>query len=625
MSDLMRIGSSAMNAAYAQLQTTGQNIANASTPGYTRREVHLQEAGDMTNEGWTGRGVNATSVRRIYDEHLVREAAASRSASAQDGARADALRRLDQVFSDPATGLGAAYDDLVSAFGDLSAKPSDPSARSAVLARTQAFATRAATLDTRLVELRDGAQARMQNEVRTANDTLNALALVNRRIAEARGAAGQPNALLDERDKLLADLNAVVKANATVAQDGTLTVTSQRGEPLVIGASASRLVLTGDTLDPSKLSVSVLRTSGETLPLLPSEVGGSLAGLMRFATEDIDAARGQLGRMTAAVAGTINQRQAVGLDATGQPGAPLLQLGAPSATAANTNTGSAAFAIQVADPTALKASDYALSWDGSQYSLERLSDGVTQTFASLPQSVDGLTLSQTGGTPAAGDRFLIRTASAFANGTRALQTDPARIATALPVTSERGATNSGDVRATALDVQTIGPATGAPVTITFTGPNSFNVTGAGTGNPAGLSYAPGMSLSFNGWTMTLDGIASSGDTLRVGATPNPSVDNRNARAMQALGDAAVADGARVIDRYAELIGDVGARAQSAQASASMSSRLYDDAERARQEMSGVNLDEEAARLLQYQQAYQAAAKVIATANEMFRSLLQAAG
>jgi flagellar hook-associated protein FlgK len=115
------------------------------------------------------------------------------------------------------------------------------------------------------------------------------------------------------------------------------------------------------------------------------------------------------------------------------------------------------------------------------------------------------------------------------------------------------------------------------------------------------------------------------DTMRVGATPNPSADNRNARAMQALGDATIVDGERVIDRYAELIGDVGARAQSAQASASMSSRLYDDAERARQEMSGVNLDEEAARLLQYQQAYQAAAKVIATANEMFRSLLQAAG
>jgi flagellar hook-associated protein 1 FlgK len=339
--------------------------------------------------------------------------------------------------------------------------------------------------------------------VRTANDTLSALALVNRRIAEARGAAGQPNALLDERDRLLADLNAVIKANATVAQDGTLTVTSQRGEPLVIGSSASRLVLTGDALDPSKLSVSVLRTSGETLPLLPSEVGGSLAGLMRFATEDIDVARGQLGRMTAAIAGTLNQRQSVGLDATGQAGAPLLQLGAPVASAANTNTGSAGFAIQITDPTALKPSDYALSWDGSQYSLERLSDGTTQTFATLPQTIDGLDLSQTGGSPAAGDRFLLRTASAFANGTRALQTDPARIATALPVTAQRGATNSGDVRAAELDVQTIGPATGAPVTITFTGPNTFDVSGPGTGNPSGITYTPGMTLSFNGWTMKI--------------------------------------------------------------------------------------------------------------------------
>ena len=134
-----------------------------------------------------------------------------------------------------------------------------------------------------------------------------------------------------------------------------------------------------------------------------------------------------------------------------------------------------------------------------------------------------------------------------------------------------------------------------------------------------------MQLSFNGWSMKLDGAPATGDTLRVVATPNPAADNRNARAMQALGSASVADGATVIGRYAELIGDIGARTQGARSQGDMSQRLFDDAERARTEMSGVNLDEEAARLMQYQQAYQAAAKVIAAANEMFRSLLEAAG
>jgi len=273
----------------------------------------------------------------------------------------------------------------------------------------------------------------------------------------------------------------------------------------------------------------------------------------------------------------------------------------------------------------LKASDYELSWDGAQYSLRRLSDNVVQTLPGLPATVDGLQLSSAGGAPAAGDRFLIRSASAFAAGARSLLTNPDRIATAVPVTAETGASNAGDVRAASLEVNSIVPATSATVTITFTGPNTFDVVGPGTGNPTGLSYSPGMTLAFNGWSTTLAGTPAAGDTLRIAQTASPAADNRNARAMQALGDAAIADGQKVIDRYAALVGDIGTRTQSARTAGEMSRRIHEDAERARTAMSGVNLDEEAARLLQYQQAYQAAAKVIATANEMFRSLLQAAG
>ena len=124
--------------------------------------------------------------------------------------------------------------------------------------------------------------------------------------------------------------------------------------------------------------------------------------------------------------------------------------------------------------------------------------------------------------------------------------------------------------------------------------------------------------------MTLQGSPAAGDTMTVSQTVNAAADNRNARALLALGDAAIVDGQKVIDRYAALVGDIGTRTQSAQTAGEMSRRIHEDAERARTEMSGVNLDEEAARLLQYQQAYQAAAKVVATANEMFRALLEAA-
>lgn len=624
MSDLLRIGSSAMRAAYAQLQTTGQNIANAATPGYVRREVVLEESGDMGSEGYVGRGVNAVAVRRAYDEFLTRESISSRSSSTQDASRSDSLARLDRLFSDPETGLGAAFDEVVTGFADLSTRPRDPSTRSAALQRIEQFAQRATTLDARIVELRDGAQSRMGNEVQKANDALAALADINRRIQDARGHEGAPNALLDQRDKLLADLNGVLRANATIGQDGRATVYSQRGEALVIGTQAVRLTLSSDELDPTRLGLSIVRPNGTTVALPSDELGGSLAGLMRFAAQDIDAARTRLGRLSASVAARLNEVQARGLDATGQAGAPLLAIGEPRVTGATTNTGDAQFNAAISDATLLQASDYELEFDGVQYTLTRLSDGNQRTFGTLPQTFDGLNLTANGGTSAAGDRYLVRSATSFAGGLRALQTNPQRLATGLPMASETGSANRGDARVDALDITAYGGPTTPPVTFTFTSPTTFDVSGGGTGNPTGLPYSPGMQLSYNGWTVTLAGTPVAGDTLRVAPVQDPAADNRNARALQAIGDERFVDGASVIDRYAELVGEVGSRTQSAQASADMSQRLYEEAERSRNEMSGVNLDEEAARLMQYQQAYQAAAKVIATANEMFKSLLDAA-
>jgi flagellar hook-associated protein 1 FlgK len=622
MSNLLRIGSSALNAASIQLQTTGQNIANASTPGYVRREAILQEAGNNGLSGFIGQGVNVAQVQRVYDEFLVRESNANRSGAAQDTARSDGLNRLDNLFGNPETGMGAAYDTLVASFADVTAHPADSSARSAVLAQVSAFASRAAQIDGQMQQLASSAHGQMSTEINKANDTLKSLAALNQRLGNAHASLSTPNNLYDERDKLLGDLNTVMRANATIGANGAVTVASARGEPLVVGNNFAQLKLVSNELDASKLDVQVMRSNGTSVQLAPSELGGKLAGLAQFADSDIGEARARLGQMTASVAVSFNDRQALGIDATGTAGQALFGIGSPSVSPVAANTGTAQITAAITTGSALKASDYSISFDGTQFSLTRLSDSNVQTFASLPQVVDGLTLSLGSGTPAAGDKFLVRAASSYVSGVRSMLTNPSRLATALPVTTVPGSANTGDLSASSLDISAIGANTNQPVSITFTGAGTFNVTGTGTGNPTGLTYSPGMTLSYNGWSLKLSGAPKAGDTMQVVATANPAGDNRNARAMQALGDASNVDGAKVIDRYADLVGEVGTRAQSAKATGDMSQRLYDDAESARTSVSGVNLDEEAARMLEYQQAYQAAAKVISTANQMFQSLLQ---
>jgi flagellar hook-associated protein 1 FlgK len=622
MSNLLRIGSSALNAASIQLQTTGQNIANASTPGYVRREAMLQEAGNNGLSGFIGQGVNVAQIQRVYDEVLVRESNANRSGAAQDTARSDGLNRLDNLFGDPETGMGAAYDSLVSSFADVTAHPADSSARSAVLAQVSAFASRAAQIDGQMQQLASSAHGQMSTEINKANDTLKSLAALNQRLGNAHASLSTPNNLYDERDKLLGDLNAVMRANATIGANGAVTVASSRGEPLVVGNNFAQLKLVSNELDASKLDVQVMRSNGTSVQLAPSELGGKLAGLAQFADSDVGEARARLGQITAAVAISFNNRQALGIDATGTAGQALFGIGSPTVSPVAANTGNAQITAAITTGSALKASDYSISFDGTQYSLTRLSDSNVQTFASLPQVVDGLTVSLGSGTPAAGDKFLLRAASSYVSGVKSMLTNPSRLATALPVTTVPGSANTGDLSASGLDISAIGANTSQPVSVTFTGTGTFNVTGTGTGNPTGLTYTPGMTLSYNGWSLKLSGAPKAGDTMQVVATVNPAGDNRNARAMQSLGDASNVDGAKVIDRYADLVGEVGTRAQSAKATGDMSQRLFEDAESARTSVSGVNLDEEAARMLEYQQAYQAAAKVIATANQMFQSLLQ---
>jgi len=609
------------NAAYLQLQTTGQNIANAATPGYVRREVLLGEAVSGSSTGFSGAGVNVVGLRRVYDAYITREAISSRALSAQDAARRDGLSRLDNLFSEPEAGMGAAFDRLVNSFGDLSARPADASVRTATLAQVEGFVTRASGMDARLLELRTSTQGRMRGDAQQANDIMAALATYNKQMGSNPSSA-EALALQDRRDVLLGDLNKIIKANATVGADGQVTVTTATGEPLVTGERASRLQLVADDLDPTRLQLTLERSTGATIRLSFAESGGSLAGMARFADQDIDAARLRLGQLVAGAAAAYNGQQAKGLDATGQPGQPLFAFGQPGIVPGAGNSGTGALQATINDASALKASDYSVGWDGSQYSITRLSDGQVSTFGSLPQTLDGLRFEMPSGTPASGDRFLVRSASNVVSGLKALQTNPARLATALPVVAETGAANTGDLRPGSIEISAIGPNTADPVNVSFDGVGNLTVSGL-AGGPVTMPYVPGMTLSYNGWSTTLNGTPAAGDTLSFRPTPNPASDNRNARAMQALGDAALVDGSKVIDRYAELVGEVGTRSQSALSAADMSARLADEAERARSEVSGVNLDEEAARLLQFQQAYQASAKVISTASEMFKTLLSA--
>lgn len=375
--------------------------------------------------------------------------------------------------------------------------------------------------------------------------------------------------------------------------------------------------------------------------------GGQVAGLLRFQNNDLAEGRNLLGRMAIAISESMNTQNRLGLTLNGQPGENLfapISLG--NATPSNFNTSTATMALTVADPTALQASSYTVSFTaGDAGSVTRHSDGKVFNFdgSALPPvavasvfSAQGLGVTLSGAVNA-GDQFVINSLQGAAAELQALQYSPTDLAAANPVNAAMGATNGGSLQLASLKATgpITQPATGSPVTIAFTAGSPATYSATVPGPPVATiatgNYVSGEKIAINGWEIALQGAPKSGDTVTVGNATDSQYgdwykrDTGNASALMALRDVPMFDNATLADGFASAMAQVGTRTQSAQFAAELSSSIAANLERDRTAVSGVNLDEEAARLIQYQQAYQASAKMIQIAQNIFDTLIQGLG
>jgi flagellar hook-associated protein 1 FlgK len=340
ISSLLNIGQRALMANYAALQVTGNNVANANTPGYSRQRVELATAfSQQTGAGFFGKGVDVATVTRAHSDFLTREAATSASLAAADEARSSQLQMLENVFRTGEDGLGYSAQQLFNAFVDISNKPQDASARQVALARVGDLAARFRAASDQL----DAQQAGIAQDLRTAVESINALttriAALNANIANAQGSGHAPNDLLDQRDTAIADLAKIAQVTTVAAADGTVGVFLGGAQRLVLGGESTPLVALPDAFDPAKVQIGV--SEGGTTRAFPDGfiAGGSVCGLLRVQNHDLPDARGLLGQLASAIAGAVNQQQALGVD-LGQPpgpGAPLLSVGAATVAPSSNN------------------------------------------------------------------------------------------------------------------------------------------------------------------------------------------------------------------------------------------------------------------------------------------------
>ncbi|MBI5007592.1 MAG: flagellar hook-associated protein FlgK [Nitrosomonadales bacterium] len=636
------IGVSALRAAQAGIAATSHNIANVNTPGYSRQEIiQTAEQPQNTGAGYLGQGADVTTVLRRYDQFLGAQVLEAQTQSSNLNARYELSQQLSNLFGDSSGGLTPTLQDFFNAVNGVANAPESVSARQGMIGSAQTLVNRLQALDLRMNQIRDGLNGQIQNSVTSVNSYAKQIAALNDNIVllQSKTPGQPPNDLLDQRDQLINQLSQEIRVSTVKQSDGSVDVFIGSGQSLVVGNRVSTLQAVASTTDPTSLEVAYLNNGNVSRIRQDALQGGNLGGYLDFRQNELDPAVNALGRIALGLADTFNQQHQQGMDLKGALGGTFFSSATPRVTASTSNVGDSSLAASISSTAALTGKDYNVQFDGTNYNVYDTSDNtLLQTFTTA-QLTAGQTLTGTGITlqltpgmvaNAAGDSFLVRPTVSGASAIALGITDPARIAAASPVRSNAQISNLGTgliAAATVVPGLPLDANLQQPITITFNNPPT-TYTATGTGAPAGpQAYTSGSAITINGWTTQISGTPAAGDVFTVTANTNATTDGSNVLKLALLQTAnTMANGTTSYQgAYGQLISQVGTQTRELEVTSRAQTSMLDQVTKSQQAVSGVNLDEEAANLLRYQQAYQAAAKAMSIANNMFDTLLQLGG
>ncbi|MDR1888550.1 MAG: flagellar hook-associated protein FlgK [Zoogloeaceae bacterium] len=665
---LLGTGVSALNTAQLGLSTTMHNISNVNTAGYSRQAImQATNIAMMTGAGAIGMGVHVQTVLRNYSDILNKQVNDAQTKSSELNAYYSMASRIDNLLADANSGLSPVLAGFFQAIQDVAANPTLVSARQAMTSSAEALVTRFQTLENRLAQLYDETNTQIKSTVDEINAYSGQIAELNEKIIALSATGHPPNDLLDQREQLVFELNQLVRVSAYADSDNSLNVFIGNGQPLVVNTTSMKLETRPSSADPERL---VVGQKGGVSEFPESYLdGGSLGGLLAFRKETLDQAANSLGQVAASIALTVNAQQALGQDLLGAVSGDagfvkdFFRLNDPKSIANTLNTGTGSVTSFTFNPpkmsdsgnyyTELTTSDYEVRFDSSgNFTVTRLSDKSpvelfdpvtgaslgTSVAEGTPVSFDGLRLELSTG-HAAGDTYRLEPTREAARNIKVNQdivADVRRIAAAMPVRAVADPSNTGAATISAGEVVGAGYVIPAPpITLEYNSagqlivaagsPGSVLVNGAPATFP--ITYNSGDEITIDGFKFTITGTPASGDKFTLEANTGGTADSRNMVKIGALQTALTmnGDGTKGVSTfqvsYAQLVSDIGTRTKTVLSNGKAQDIVLQQAIEAKSSVSGVNLDEEAANLLKYQQAYQAAARVMNTVSTLFDTLI----
>ncbi len=656
---LMNLGLSGLNAAQWGLTTTGQNISNASTSGYSvERPVFAEASGQYTSSGYLPQGVNTTTVQRQYSQYLNDQL---NSAQTQSGALStyySLVTQLNNFVGSPTAGISTAITNYFTGLQNVANNASDTSARQTAISNAQVLADQLNAAGQQYDQLRTSVNSQLTSTVTQINTYTTQIAQLNQQIKAASSEGQPPNQLMDQRDLAVSNLSQLAGVQVVQNSDG-YNVFLAGGQPLVVADKSYQLATVASQSDPSELTVVSQGIAGAT-PASPNQYlpdsslsGGTLGGLLAFRSQTLDPAQAQLGAVATSFAAQVNGQNALGIDLSGSVGSNLFSVGSPTVYANQANTGGSTLNVTFANASQPTTGDYTLSYDGTNYTLsDRASGAVVGKATSLSSPIGGLSFSLTG-TMSAGDSFTVQPTRGALDNFALATSNGSAIAASSPVVSAAATSNAGTATITQGAVSAgyqlpagtttltydsaSGTLSGFPVgtTVTVAGnpATTWPITATTSTVPYSASTGAALTINstvqpppagmMNGVTVSLSGAPSNGDQFTIGAYAGGTKDGSNALLLSQLVSAKTLSGgtSTLTGAYASYVNTIGNTTSQLKSSSAAQTALVGQITSAQQSVSGVNQNEEAANLMQYQQFYQANAKVIQTASTLFQTVL----
>ncbi|PJG62715.1 flagellar hook-associated protein FlgK [Yersinia kristensenii] len=460
---LMNTAMSGLSAAQYALSTVSNNISNFQVAGYNRQNtVFAQNGGTLSPAGFIGNGVAVTGVNREYNAFITNQLRASQTQSSGLTTYYQQISQIDNLLSNTSNNISTTMQDFFNNLQNLVSNAGDDAARKTVLGKAEGLVNQFQNADKYLRDMDNGVNQKISDSAVQINNYAEQIAKLNDQITRLRGSSGsEPNALLDQRDQLVTELNQIVAVTVTQQDGDAYNVSFAGGLSLVQGPNAYKVEAIPSSADATRLTLGYKHGTSDTIEIDESRLtSGSLGGTLKFRSEALDSARNQLGQLALVMADSFNIQHKAGFDANGDEGKDFFSFAKPSVLKNAKNQGDSSLTVSYTDTSKVKASDYTVEFDGKDWQVTRVSDNTkvpttagTDKDGKPTLNFDGIAVSVTNGTPGptAKDKFTIKTVSNVAANLQVAITDSSMIAAG--GTKDGGASDNVNAQAL-LDLQT---------------------------------------------------------------------------------------------------------------------------------------------------------------------------